>query len=426
MSYVPSILKSKIELCLNNDDLSDCEFVVGKQNCFIKGHKLLFAINSPVFRDLLYNNGHTSNNATAMEIEDVEANEFNGMKQFFYTESVDFTSSLHACSVYLAAWKYVVPDLMSTCVQYIKCNISVTEVIDVYQFSIKHNIPDIETICFAFFQNKTTEIMQSEKFLSADINTVETILKMDSLNLNSELELFNYTEKWVHAEASRRKVDLPNQSEHFNCIIRHIRFLTMSKEQYREGPSQSDLLAAEEKLSIIHKLLGFEDQLSTKLSPLTENRIFTEVKPEDRKEVRLSLDKIFSIPSKAEKFEFIFTAKNKKFNFKYQGLDLEIYYEFIQKSNIDNFTQNLFVIKLINNHKIKLHSVEKMEVVRYNKSKFIHTIVTNVSTIVEDEYTFPYLPLSGYAGTGLIEIQFELNLLKLEESDNLKKYLDFY
>ncbi|RZF39356.1 hypothetical protein LSTR_LSTR000877 [Laodelphax striatellus] len=285
MSSAPPSLRSKFELCLNNDDLSDCEFLVGNQKCRIKGHKLLFGISSPVFRAMLYD-GINSNSAATYEIEDVEADVFHGMKQFFYTDSVNFTSGLHACSVYLASWKYVIPDLMSKCVQYITDNLSVSEAIDVYEFSRLNNIPNIETICSAVFQNKTREIMQSEKLLSSDILTLETILKMDSLKLESEFEVFKYTEKWALAEASRKNIDLQQQGEYFNCIKRHIRFLTMDKDQYQEGPFMSDLVTSEEKLSITHNLLGLGvgDRFPQKLSRVTEPRIFTKEKEEEEEE----------------------------------------------------------------------------------------------------------------------------------------------
>ncbi|XP_039285166.1 BTB/POZ domain-containing protein 3-like [Nilaparvata lugens] len=270
-SSTPESLKSKFELCLNNDDLSDCEFLVGEQKCRIKGHKLLFGISSPVFRAMLYDGLH---NASTFEVKDVQPDVFQGMKQFIYTDSVNFSSGLQACSVYLVSWKYVIPDLMSKCVQYIEDNISVSEVLDVYEFSHQNNIPDIEKHCLTVFQNKTREVMQSEKFLSTDIHTLETILKLDSLSLDSELELFKYTEKWALAEANRRKIDL--QAEYFNCIKRHIRFSTFDKDQFQEGLSESDLLTAEEKIPILYNLLGFENKSPQMTAPVAVPRIFRE------------------------------------------------------------------------------------------------------------------------------------------------------
>ncbi|XP_039287511.1 BTB/POZ domain-containing protein 6-A-like [Nilaparvata lugens] len=279
MNSTPPPLKGKFEFCFNND-LSDCEFIVGKDKCRIRGYKLFFAISSLVFRAMLYDD---PKNVVTFLVEDVEQVEFNVMKQFFYTGSVHFTSSLHACSVYLASWKYVDPDLMTTCVQYIKNNISVTEVIGVYAFSRFNNIPDIETICYLIFQDRTREIMESEKFLSADIHTLETILQLESLNLKSELEVFKYAEKWVLAEAGRRNIGKQQLGAHFNSITKQIRFLTMTKHQYQEGPYKSALLTAEEKQLIAHNLLGFEDELLQNSSDKTKHRVFTGNEEEEKR-----------------------------------------------------------------------------------------------------------------------------------------------
>ncbi|XP_022193568.2 BTB/POZ domain-containing protein 6-B [Nilaparvata lugens] len=466
MSSTPASLTSKFEVCLNNDDLSDCEFIVGKHKRRIKGHKLLFGISSPVFRAMLYDD---PKNTVTFQIEDVEADEFNGMKQFFYTESVHFTSSLHACSLYLASWKYVIPDLMTACVQYIKDNISVSEAIEVYEFSRLNNIPDIEPICCALFQNKTKEIMESEKFLSADIQTLESILKMDSLKLKSELEVFEYTEKWALAEARRSNIDKHQLGEHFNSITKQIRFLTMSKDQYLEGPYKSDLLTAEKKLLIAHNLLGFEDEMLHKLISETKVRVFTEEEEgenvenkegeeeeeegenvenkegeeeeeegenvEDKevegeeegvivinKEVEEENDKTDRIVHKilknvtnVEKFHFIFNKREMSHVFRYQEMDFEIYLSILKCLELDNqqMVWLTLICKYISKYNIKLCSVEKVKIVWGEGQKFNNTFFKNVSIIDSNEIIFPYITTGKPPTSGVDEIHFDLTLSKL-------------
>ncbi|XP_039285151.1 BTB/POZ domain-containing protein 6-B-like [Nilaparvata lugens] len=395
MSSTPESLKSKFELCLNNDDLSDCEFLVGEQKCKIKGHKLLFGISSPVFRAVLYDGLH---NASTFEVKDVEPDVFQGMKQFIYTDSVNFSSGLQACSSYLASWKYVIPDLMSKCVQYIKDNISVSEVIDVYEFSCKYNIPDIEKICAAVFQNKTREVMQSEKFLSANVQTLETILKMDSLNLESELEVFKYTEKWAIAEAVRRNIDL--QAEYFNCIKKHVRFLTMDKDQYKEGLSKSDLITAEERISLLHNLMDLEDELPHKFCPVSEPRNFTIGKIEE-KQVR-----------EEEKKDrgYYFTRTGNSINceeFRDSTVCLTFVYT-MDKSrtiDVDDCSAKLFKVKPT----VKLHSLRNSE---DSGEEILNNEMVDIILCIENKYVIlPYY----------LKLQLTEGILKLEISEMSEK-----
>ncbi|XP_039278609.1 BTB/POZ domain-containing protein 6-B-like [Nilaparvata lugens] len=391
MSFTPPSLKSKFELCLNNDDLSDCEFLVGEKKCKIKGHKLLFGISSPVFRDMLYD-GLQSKNGVTYEVIDVEPEEFQGMKQFIYTDNVVFTSGLHACSVYLASWKYVIPDLMPKCVQYIKDNLSVTEVIDVFEFSRLNNIPDIEKICLAIFQEKTREVMQSEKFLTTDIHTLEAILKLDSLKLESELEVFQYVEKWALAESCRRNIDLQQQGEYFNCIKRHLRILTIDKEQYENGLSKSHLLTAEEKIPILHNLLGFEEKLPHTFSDVTVPRIFTVGESEEEQE-------------EGDIKELSFTRTESDNEFNCEGSEYVLV-----RFRAENITiiplefSHEIIESLIENCEFKLYSLEKL---KDSEEKIFDTVLS-----IENSYYFVvfYLKFKLNRSTGFSELQISLLL----------------
>ncbi|XP_022191711.2 BTB/POZ domain-containing protein 2 [Nilaparvata lugens] len=361
MSFTPPSLKSKFELCLNNDDLSDCEFLVGEKKCKIKGHKLLFGISSPVFRDMLYDGLHSKNGVT-YEVIDVEPEEFQGMKQFIYTDNVVFTSGLHACSVYLASWKYVIPELMPKCVQYIKDNLSVTEVIDVFEFSRLNNIPDIEKICLTIFKEKTREVMQSEKFLTTDIHTLEAILKLDSLKLESEVEVFQYVEKWALAESCRRNIDLQQQGEYFNCIKRHLRILTIDKEQYEKGLSKSHLLTDKEKIPILHNLLGFEEKLSHTFSDVIFPRIFTVGESDDKQEEGEEEKKEADFD---HKFNFTRTETNNNTFYYTLGDQLETKCLIKRNTSIKTLLycsdSETMVKSLMKNHKLKLYYLGKLD-----------------------------------------------------------------
>ncbi|RZF36766.1 hypothetical protein LSTR_LSTR016258 [Laodelphax striatellus] len=234
---------------------SDCEFIVGPQKNIIKGHKLLFSVASEVFHAMFYS--QLKENSTIV-IDDLDVDGFQGMKHFIYTGTVSFTSALQACSTYVAARKYLIPQLMDKCIEFtLKQNISPAEVLVLYEFCKCNNISEIEEKCCQIIQEETEDVVKSKYFLLVDIHTIDAILRFNSLHLQSELEIFNHLERWVIAEADRMNLSKNKIASNFNCLKKHIRFLAMSCEEFASGPGKSQLLTQEEKLAIGLNLMDF-------------------------------------------------------------------------------------------------------------------------------------------------------------------------
>ncbi|RZF48005.1 hypothetical protein LSTR_LSTR002071 [Laodelphax striatellus] len=235
----------RFKLLFDDDVTSDCEFVVGLRDpTTIKGHRLIFSLASEKFKGLL-------KEESVIRIDDLEPEEFQGMKLFIYTGKVIFVSAIKTLLMYIAAQKFDIIELCRQCIKHIMTETTPFEVLEFYEHCQSRNISEFDETCCRIIQEKTDDVFKSEYFSSAKIETVNMILELPSMKLASELELFDYFEKWAMAEATRKQLGVEEMGSVFNSLKKHIRFLTMSWEVFASKPAKSSFLTEHEK-----KLIG--------------------------------------------------------------------------------------------------------------------------------------------------------------------------
>ncbi|XP_022208086.2 uncharacterized protein LOC111064634 [Nilaparvata lugens] len=247
------IFEERFYRLLKGDIASDCKFVVGPQKNIVEGHKLIFSMASEVFYAMFYSQLKED---SIVRIEDVQLDGFLGMKHFIYTGHANFKSVLQASSTYVAARKYLISQLSSECLEYIE-NIEIlpSEVLELYEYCIVNEIPELEEKCRILIQEKTGEVVESDHFLTANAGTILMLLGLESLHLESEQEVFYHLERWATAEAERLDISAEQMYSYFNSLKKHIRFLSMDGEEFTSGPAKSLLLSQEEKLSILFNIM---------------------------------------------------------------------------------------------------------------------------------------------------------------------------
>ncbi|XP_039289366.1 BTB/POZ domain-containing protein 2 isoform X2 [Nilaparvata lugens] len=244
---VNSAFETRFHRLLKSNMLCDCEFVVGEQKTVIKGHKLLFSLASEVFQAMFC--GDLKETAS-VQVIDLEPEGFNGMKTYIYTGEIKFTSVFHALHTHTAARKYIIPNLPQKCVDFIEKTLKPCDVLELQDTCRINCISDFDNLCSRIINQNTGEVFSSAYFPSASIDAVESILKSSSLNVKSEVEIFINFERWASAEIERRKAPTEDVAMCFNNLKKHIRFLTMSGEEFVERVEPSPLLTREEKYAI--------------------------------------------------------------------------------------------------------------------------------------------------------------------------------
>lgn len=240
-------IKERAEQLFLTGDLSDCEFHVGVDKVQFFSHRIFLAMSSPVFYAMFF--GEMAEKIP-VEIKDIEPAAFRGMLQYIYTDRVDFESCNHACAVYAAASKYLLPYLKQQCEEFLLNDVGPDTACELYEFAKFHNNDDIEQMCLKVFRENTNDVLISTGFLEADCSTVTTILEQQQMQIKSELDLFEALQAWTNAEALRQEVPVESLSSLVSEAVSKIRFLSLTAEEFTAGPGLSHLLSSEEKLAI--------------------------------------------------------------------------------------------------------------------------------------------------------------------------------
>ncbi|XP_039275986.1 kelch-like protein 31 [Nilaparvata lugens] len=250
----------------------DCEFIVGSLKEVVKGHKLLFSAASDEFKTMF---NCDFKHQTRVKVVDLDPVGFKSMKQFIYSGEVSFTSAIHALLTFAAARKYSVHDLDEKCIKYVIENIQPSEVLQFYESCKALHISEFDQLCCKVIQEKTNEVVASEFFLSSKTETIELLLKLPGLKLESESEVFEHFERWAQAEADRKSINVDLMPSYFNNLKKHIRFLTMNVKEFASRVSGSSLMTPDEKNVILQNLMDSNPEpMPTYLSIEQEIRKF--------------------------------------------------------------------------------------------------------------------------------------------------------
>lgn len=263
-------LKERASVLFSSGAMTDCNFIVGEKEVSIPAHKIFMAIASPAFYAMFY--GDIAEKNESILIKDLEPAAFKGMLEYIYTDKVTFESTAHACDVYLAAKKYILPFLVTQCEKFIADNVEAAEACELYEFAKFHDIESMEQACLNLFRTETSEVLVSQTFLEAEFSTVQAIVEQDVLSISSELELFRAVELWAYKEAERQGVTVEQLVPKMDTVVNNLRLLSLTADEFATAPALSSLLTTDERLAVAMNItrpgtLPYPERLSKLTAP---------------------------------------------------------------------------------------------------------------------------------------------------------------
>lgn len=281
LPYDWQISKQKISergrYLLETGQWSDCKFIVGQEPYqeTLKGHKLFLAMSSPVFEVMFY--GGMAEKNDPIQIRDVHPDAFKALLEYIYTDRVSLNSFELTCELCYCAKKYMLPSLMEECKQYLGLDLSPKKACRAYEFAKFFEEPMLMEKCLQMIRTRTKEVLEEPNWEEVELGTVITVLEEDSLEINSELELFTAVERWAKAECTRKSLD-PTDGKCLKSVLGNalskIRFLTLTPQEFAESPGMSPLLTQQEAFAIVMNILCKENKapLPEGFSSDTRNR----------------------------------------------------------------------------------------------------------------------------------------------------------
>ncbi|XP_012273961.1 BTB/POZ domain-containing protein 2 isoform X2 [Orussus abietinus] len=248
---------------LETGQWSDCNFIVGQEphQQILKGHKLFLAMSSPVFEAMFF--GGMAEKNDPIPIPDVQPEAFKALLEYIYTDNVDLSSFELACELCYTAKKYMLPILLEECTKFLWSDLSSKKACRAYEFAKLFEEPVLMDKCLQIICNNTKDVLYDPSWEEVELGTLVTVLNQDNLTIDSEIELFAAVERWAKSECTRKALDLTDGKSLKSVIgnsLSKIRFLTMTPEEFANGPGKSPLLTQNEAFAILMNISSSESK----------------------------------------------------------------------------------------------------------------------------------------------------------------------
>ncbi|CAN4095833.1 unnamed protein product [Withania somnifera] len=172
LSIPPSDIGQSLKYLLDAELGCDIVFQVGEET--FKGHKLILAARSPVFRAQFF--GLIGNPKTdEVELEDIEPSVFKAMLQYIYSDElpdlVEITGSTSTCTssimmqhLLAAADRFGLDRLKELCEAKLCEEVNVDTVATTLSLAEQHHCPQLKAICLKFAATNLGVVMQKKGF----------------------------------------------------------------------------------------------------------------------------------------------------------------------------------------------------------------------------------------------------------------------
>lgn len=220
----------------------------------------------------------------------LQADAFKALLEYIYTDKININNVDKAFDLCYAAKKYMLPFVVDNCTKFLWSDLCPKNACRAYEFARLFEEPTLQEKCLQIMCTKTMDVIQDPSFEEVELSTIITILDQDALNVDNELNLFfalnRFAEKHglrhddnenaadqeqveeqpepmnLEAGPSSRPDPLPPaapqpQGQRVHDIptirdaVKKIRFLTLSPQQFAEGPARTGLLSQAEAFSIL-------------------------------------------------------------------------------------------------------------------------------------------------------------------------------
>ena len=240
----------------NNPFMSDVMFSCEGSDKKFFAHKYVLGTSSAVFYAMFY--GKLAEKNSVVHLSDTNDESLEEFLRFLYTDDCNLTEHNAMFVLYLGK-KYIVPALTQKCIEFFEANLVVENAVAILQQAIIFDEKNLEKTCWYLIDLKTTEVITSDAFVDISQETLEKLLKRESLQTR-EVELFNAVLKWSEAECSRKGIEANanNKRAAIGNAIYQIRFASMTLHEFGQNVSQSGILSPEENVLFYDKFSGLE------------------------------------------------------------------------------------------------------------------------------------------------------------------------
>ncbi|KAL3073604.1 hypothetical protein niasHS_017171 [Heterodera schachtii] len=260
-----------IKLMLSTGEYADVHFLVGDgdEKKLIPAHQLILKNASDVFEAMFRfdSKNAKAENASAncpVEVPDVEPTAFKVMLSFIYTDDLSGLSGHNAMAVLYVAKKYNIPGLVGPALR-----IPVWKLRNVFLGFTQARLFGLENYakdCLDYIDKNVETLVKSKSFLEIDQKLLCELLERDQLQIRGEISV------WEACHQNGINCSAENRRQMLGPVLFKIRFQFLSKDAFSKKIVPSNVLTAEEVISVEKYHNHLSDDILYPLQFLNRNR----------------------------------------------------------------------------------------------------------------------------------------------------------
>lgn len=210
------------------------------------------------------------------------------MVNFSYIYNASVSLDIESAQKLLcAARKYILPNLIQLCSDYLQIILNTSNVCGILEFSLTSNVADLKIRCLGFVAEHSETVLNGNEISALSRESFEAILKMDRI-MSGPSTVFHSCVKWAKHQLQNQCVENPNDlqvRETLGSLLFEIHFPTISITEFGDLVGESEVLSSEEKSAIYYYLLSKKGKDRLKFSTVNRHELLVNRATKSSKEL---------------------------------------------------------------------------------------------------------------------------------------------
>lgn len=194
--------------------LSLCDIIIKIDDKAFYAHRVILAASSAYF-EAMFSSGMTESTNSEIKLKGLECSAFDAILDFIYTGKVNLCKE-NIQVVLSAASMLHIHRLKQECSELLASYVTPLNCLGIKAFAESHGCDDLARCAMACGLTRFNEVTAGEEFLLLPAEQLEEIISNDSLNTQSEEDVFDAICDWVNYDHTTR-------SPCFPAFFRHVR-----------------------------------------------------------------------------------------------------------------------------------------------------------------------------------------------------------
>uniref|UniRef100_UPI003D9C8F72 kelch-like protein 40b n=1 Tax=Danio rerio TaxID=7955 RepID=UPI003D9C8F72 len=204
--YQQTLLQDGLYDLLESDMMVDCVLKIKDKE--FPCHRLVLAACSSYFR-AFFKSGVEESKQREIVLEDVEPGVMGIILKYLYTSNINVTEQ-NVQDIFALSNMLQIPSIFTVCVSFLQKRLSLSNCLAIFRLGLMLDCPRLAISARNFACERFQFITRDEEFLQLTPSELAAVLASDSLNVETEQDVFEALIKWVGHDQENRIGDLPD------------------------------------------------------------------------------------------------------------------------------------------------------------------------------------------------------------------------